>query len=99
MKLNWRAVAHIAALAASAVVPGAVSIEQAAEAAIDAPTNPQKAAASLQALIQTLQAQGAITGKTYATPRVVAVLKKLNDDGVELVNALAEAHGADPTTP
>lgn len=92
MRINWRAVAHLGALVASQVVPQAAAIEAAVEGAVDARTNPEKAALSVEALVQSLNAAAALSGQSYNTPRVVAAIRRLNDDGVELVNALADAH-------
>lgn len=92
MHVDWKQVARVGAQIGSAFVPGAVQIEQMAEAAADGKTNAEKAAYALEAAIKTLEAEGQIAGKNYATPRVTAVLRRLNDDSVELLNALAEAH-------
>lgn len=94
--MNWTAIARIGATVASGFVPGAVQIEQAVEGALTAPTGAEKAAQVMQAAIKTLEAEGAIVGKNYATPRVQAAIRKLNDDSVELLNALAAAHAQPP---
>lgn len=94
MKFDWKPIARIGAQIASGYVPGAVQIEQMAEAAAVAPTNHEKAAISLEAALQSLKAEGMIAGKNYVTPRVEAASHRLNDATVEFINALAEAHAA-----
>lgn len=101
MHIDWRKVAHIGAIVATAVGIGpAMAIEAQVEAAVDAKTGPEKAALALEAAIKGLEAEGAIAGKNYATPRVQAALRALNNDSVELVNALADANAVTtPVTP
>lgn len=99
MHVDWKAVARIAVAVADKFVPGVLVIEQSAEAAAKAPTNEEKAAQSLAAFVKTLEIEGQIAGKQYATPRVQRVLKALNDDTVELLNALSEAHVAPSVAP
>lgn len=99
MHVNWKAVARTAAAVGDKFIPGVMVIEQMAEAAESAPTNKEKAARSLAAAVKALEAEGQLTGKQYATPRVQRVLRSLNDDTVELLNALAEADAAPATVP
>jgi hypothetical protein len=94
MKVNWKQVAQIGAGVVGMFVPGAVEIERYAEQAVTAPDNAAKAAMALEAAIKVIETEGQLAGKQYATPRVQTVLRKLNDDSVELLNALAEAHAA-----
>jgi hypothetical protein len=94
MKFDWKPIARIGAQIAGGFVPGAVQIEQMAEAAVVAPTNHEKAAISVEAALASLRAEGIVAGKNYATPRVEAAARRLNDASVEFVNALAEAHAA-----
>jgi hypothetical protein len=94
MKIDWRNVAHIAAGITGMFVPGAVAVEQSVEGIVDAKTGEEKAAQVVSTAIASLNTYAGLGGKVYATPRVVAVINRLNNDSVELLNALAEAHRA-----
>ena len=89
--MNWRAIAQIGAQVASSMVPGAVQIEQAVEGLVSAKSGEEKARMGVEAGIRSLQAASSLSGKDYATPRVQYAIRRLNDDSVELLNALAEA--------
>ena len=93
MHVNWKAVAHIAAEIVGAKIPQVVAIESAIEGAITDPTNAGKAQKSFEASVVTLKAAAELAGKNFMTPRVERSLRRMNDESVELINAIAEAHG------
>lgn len=100
MKVNWRGIAKIGAQVAQAVgVPQAVAIEDQIEGSISAKTGPEKAQIALEAGLHILEAEAALTGKSFATPRVELAIRGLNDAGVELMNALAAAKEAAAAKP
>lgn len=92
MKFDWRSIAHVAALVASGFVPNAVTLEQSVENIADAKSGADKATASVDAALQSVRTAEALMGKELLTPRVELAIRKLNDDSVELLNALSEAH-------
>lgn len=96
MKFDWRKIARIAASVTAPMIPGAVIVEQTIEGVVDmkGKTNDAKAHAVTEAAVAALQAEGEISGKQYATPRVKNAIRAVNDANVELLNALAEAHAA-----
>lgn len=95
MKFDWRKIARLAATVTAPMIPGAVIVETTVEGIVDSKgkANDVKAKAVTEAAIASLEAEGEITGKQYATPRVQSAIRAVNDANVELLNALAEAHG------
>lgn len=99
MKFDWRKIARIAAQVSGSIIPQAVAVEQAVEGIVDAKGGQAKAEQVIKAAMGTLEAEGEIVGKQYATPRVKAAVQAVNSANVELLNALAEAHALNPTKP
>lgn len=92
MKVDWKAVGHIAAQVTESFVPGAIAIEQGVENIAGAKTGSEKQEEAVKTALLVLQSAAKETGKDFATPRVLAAIRRLNDDSVELLNALAAAH-------
>lgn len=100
MKFDWKRIARIAATVASDAVPQAVAIERAVEGIAGAGSKAQKADQALEAGLASLEAAAELSGKNFATPRVKNAIRGINDAGVELLNALAEAHAiTEPAAP
>lgn len=96
MKFDWRKVSRVAATMVSVIVPQAVAVEQAVEGVVDSKGGEAKALAVVNAALGSLEAEGELAGKQYATPRVKNAVRGVNDAAVELLNALAEAHATSP---
>lgn len=96
MKFDWRKVSRLAAQITGQMIPSAVAVETAIEGIVDSKDKKGsvKAGAVTTAAIGVLEAEGEISGKQYATPRVKAAILGVNNANVELLNALAEAHAA-----
>lgn len=88
MHINWKTVASVAVKAVGTLVPQVQIVQDAADAVIAAgkphPTNEELAAAAVSAVLDSIPAK-------FKTPRVLGAIESLNDDIVELHNALAEA--------
>ena len=91
MHINWKKVASVAVKAVGTLVPQVQIVQDAADELIAAgkphPTNEELSAAAIAGVIEAIPSK-------FKTPRVLDAIDALNDDIVELHNALAEAaHG------
>jgi hypothetical protein len=92
MKFNWKKIGAVALKVTGSLVPQVQIVEDAVDAlrAEGKPTEP-KAEQVVDSVLRGLAETGNQIGKELRTPRVESAIRRLNDDVVELHNALAEA--------